>query len=107
MDFLNKGVSTIIGNGQLFEKANTISKKEVDIYVTDIDGEESLADEGVVVLNLRDKKSYGFEGVESLTGIFEKGKRLVELVKVNEKNSPYTAAWKKRSGNWYVKQEVS
>ncbi|SDB14808.1 nitrogenase molybdenum-iron protein alpha chain [Pseudobutyrivibrio sp. YE44] len=107
LDFLKNSVSTIIGNGQLFEKANEISKDQVDIFVTDFEGYEDLGHEGVVIVNLRKQTSYGFAGVDKLSKAFTKAIRVLENDKKIQKESIYKPSWKKRSGNWYVKQEVS
>ena len=107
LDFLKNGITAIIGNGQLFEKANEIAKDQVDFFVTENDGYDSLKNEGVVVVNLNKITSYGFAGVDEISKAFIKAKKTSKLKRLGKVVSSYKDSWKKRSGNWYVKQEVS
>lgn len=106
VDFLSKGTTVVIGNGQYFEKANAIAKGEVDIYVSDFQGSSFAADEGAAVVSTRGKASFGFEGVlalhQSLKRVLSLDGRFGDTL-----NSNYKTSWKSKSGNWYVKQEVS
>ncbi len=105
LDFLSKGTTVVIGNGQYFEKANAISKGETDLYITEFKGGSFAIDEGAAVVSTNKIETYGFKGVLVLYDAIVKALRFVEKADVEE--SIYKASWKRRSGNWYVKQEVS
>ena len=105
LDFLSKGTTVVIGNGQYFEKANAISKGETDLYITEFKGGSFAIDEGAAVVSTNKIETYGFKGVLVLHDAIVKALRFVEKADVEE--SIYKASWKRRSGNWYVKQEVS
>ncbi|SEA20182.1 nitrogenase molybdenum-iron protein alpha chain [Pseudobutyrivibrio sp. ACV-2] len=105
LDFLSKGTTVVIGNGQYFEKANAISKSETDLYITEYTGGSFAIDEGAAVVSTNKIETYGFKGVLVLHDAIVKALRFVEKADVEE--SIYKASWKRRSGNWYVKQEVS
>ena len=104
--FLSKGITAVIGNGQYFEKANAIAKGEVDIYVSEFQGSSFASDEGATVVSTRNKSIYGFDGVYVLYDSFVKAIRLSGKLQGAEKGN-YKISWKSKSGNWYVKQEVS
>lgn len=106
LDFLSKGTTAVIGNGQYFEKANALKKGEVDIYVSEFFGSSFAADEGATVVSTRNKAVYGFDGVYALYDSFVKAIRLTNKISYDD-NSNYKLSWKSKSGNWYVKQEVS
>ena len=104
--FLSKGITAVIGNGQYFEKANAIAKGEVDIYVSEFQGSSFASDEGATVVSTRNKSIYGFDGVYVLYDSFVKAIRLSGKLQGADKGN-YKISWKSKSGNWYVKQEVS
>ena len=106
LDFLSKGITAVIGNGQYFEKANALKKGEVDIYVSEFYGSSFAADEGATVVSTRNRAVYGFDGVYRLYDSFVKAIRLTNKI-TDDDNSNYKLSWKSKSGNWYVKQEVS
>ena len=105
LDFLSKGTIVVVGNGQYFEKANALTKTEADIYISEFEGSSFAADEGVAVVAIKNIAIYGFKGVELIHDTILKSLRYSEVVAIGE--SRYKATWKKKSGNWYVKQEVS
>lgn len=105
LDFLSKGTTVVIGNGQYFEKANALVKTEADIYISEFEGSSFAADEGVAVVATQYIATFGFKGVQVLHDTILKNLRFSEVAALNE--SRYKATWKKKSGNWYVKQEVS
>ena len=105
LDFLSKGTTVVIGNGQYFEKANALTKTETDIYISEFEGSSFAADEGVAVVATKNIATFGFKGVQVLHDTILKALRFSEVAALNE--SRYKATWKKKSGNWYVKQEVS
>lgn len=105
LDFLSKGTTVVIGNGQYFEKANALTKTEADIYISEFEGSSFAADEGVAVVATKNIATFGFKGVQVLHDTILKALRFSEVEALRD--SRYKAAWKKKSGNWYVKQEVS
>jgi len=105
LDFLSKGTIVVVGNGQYFEKANALTKTEADIYISEFEGSSFAADEGVAVVAIKNIAIYGFKGVELIHNTILKSLRYSEVAAIGE--SRYKATWKKKSGNWYVKQEVS
>ena len=105
LDFLSKGTTVVIGNGQYFEKANALTKTETDIYISEFEGSSFAADEGVAVVATKNIATFGFKGVQVLHDTILKALRFSEVAALGE--SRYKATWKKKSGNWYVKQEVS
>ena len=105
LDFLSKGTTVVIGNGQYFEKANALVKTEADIYISEFEGGSFAADEGVAVVTTKNIAIYGFNGVQVLHDAIVKSLRFSEILALKE--SQYKETWKKKSGNWYVKQEVS
>ncbi len=103
-DFLNKNAIAIIGNGQQFEKANELEKNGIDIYFSENVGNSFVTDEGAVVVSTRNRVTYGFEGVDV---IIASVRRALRLQGKGTSGSSYKDSFKRRSGNWYVKQEVS
>jgi len=106
LDYLSKGVTVVIGNGQYFEKANAISKTQADLYISEYEGSDFAADEGAIVVSLRSIATYGFEGLKELHGLIKKSLRIGNRIS-NPSNSLYKTSWKSKKGSWYVKQEVS
>ena len=104
LDFLQKNAVAIIGNGQQFEKANAIAKNSIDIYFSENVGNSFATDEGALIVSTRNRVTYGFEGINSIVASL---RNLLSFNNSSKRNSSYKDAWKKRSGNWYVKQEVS
>ncbi|MDC7278473.1 nitrogenase component 1 [Butyrivibrio fibrisolvens] len=104
LDFLQKNTVAIIGNGQQFEKANELSKNQIDIFFSENSGSSFATDEGAVVISTKNKVTYGFKGVEVIVNSIRK---VIGFQNKYRQNSSYKDSWKKRSGNWYVKQEVS
>ena len=103
-DFLNKNAIAIIGNGQQFEKANELEKNGIDIYFSENVGNSFVTDEGAVVVSTKNRVTYGFEGVDV---IIASVRRALRLQGKSSNGSSYKDSFKRRSGNWYVKQEVS
>ena len=104
LDFLPKTTIAIIGNGQQFEKANELAKNSIDIYFSEKSGSSFATDEGAVVISTKNKVTYGFKGVEVIVNTIKKVEEFQEKYRLK---SSYKESFKKRSGNWYVKQEVS
>ena len=106
LGFLSKGITAVIGHGQYFEKANALVKGEVDIYVSEFHGSSFASDEGATIVSTRNKSIYGFDGVYVLYDSFVKAIRLSGKINGTDRSN-YKNSWKSKSGNWYVKQEVS
>ena len=104
VDLENKNAIAIIGNGQQFEKANELEKNNIDIYFSENVGNSFVTDEGAIVVSTRNRVTYGFEGVDV---IIASVRRALRLQGKNGNKSSYKESFKRRSGNWYVKQEVS
>ncbi len=104
LDFLSKNGIVIIGNGQQFEKANELRKNNIEIYFSENVGNSFVTDEGAVVVSTRNRVTYGFEGVDV---IIASVRRALRLLGKNISDSSYKDSFKRRSGNWFVKQEVS
>lgn len=90
----------IVGTGQQFEKANALSKKHFDYYVSE-NGQVAFASEhGAIPLSLKGLGHYGYSGASEIAAAFASA--------VSYQSEPvYMQAWLKRSGSWYVKQEVN
>lgn len=99
---LSPSTNFIIGNGELFEKANLISKKEINYYIGGAYGASFAREQGAVPVSLENIPYYGYKGL----------RRLVAAIKDAEKfnasgsDKLYKNSWLTKSGNWYVKQEV-
>lgn len=106
LSVVSKGSIVIVGNGQYFEKANAIEKLQPDLYIGQYADGISVTQEGVTVLSTKGIPIYGFCGVSALARQIEKLDRVEAVQKADEQTSKYKSTWKKRSGNWYVKQEV-
>lgn len=104
LDFLQKNAIAIIGNGQQFEKANEFEKNQIDIFFSENVGNSYVTDEGAVVVSTKNRVTYGFEGVDVIIASIRRALRLKDQLR---NVSSYKDSFKRRSGNWYVKQEVS
>ena len=108
LDTLMKATPVVIANGQPFEKANVISKKEVDYYVGLEDNLSFAAEQGSIPVSLTGTAILGYEGVKQFIRQIEKaeaGKGIRDFIAERE-NKFYKSTWLKKSSNWYVKQEV-
>lgn len=108
LDLLTKVTPVIIANGQPFEKANVISKKEVDYYVGLEDNVSFAAEQGSIPVSLTNTAILGYEGIREFIRQIEKseaGKSIRDFVAEKE-GTLYKNTWLKKSSNWYVKQEV-
>lgn len=90
----------IVGNGQQFEKANELSKKHFDYYVSE-NGQVAFASEyGTIPISLKGLKHYGYSGAAEIASAFTNAVSY-------QFEQVYTQSWLKRSGSWFVKQEVN
>jgi nitrogenase molybdenum-iron protein alpha chain len=92
----------VIGNGQLFEKANVLSKKSIDYYIGVRSDLAFAAEQGSIPVSIAHTASYGYEGIRQLTKAIAKAKQFHTLPEA----ALYKGSWLKKSSNWYVKQEV-
>ena len=106
LDNLPKNVTVVVGNGQYFEKVNALAKQAVDLYLSEFDGAGFVFDEGLVAVSTKNIPSYGFDGVLALAKAIKKALTVPKKGTVPG-DSNYKTSWKSKSGNWYVKQEVS
>lgn len=101
LESLKDATSVVIANGQPYEKANVISKKEIDYYI----GNEAVsfaAEQGSIPVSLAHKPLLGYNGIREFV-------RLIicsSIYKGQAQNSIYKPTWLKKSSNWYVKKEV-
>jgi nitrogenase molybdenum-iron protein alpha chain len=92
----------VIGNGQLFEKANVLSQKTIDYYIGVRSDLAFAAEQGSIPVSIAHTASYGYEGIRQLTKAIAKAKQFHTLPEA----ALYKGSWLKKSSNWYVKQEV-
>jgi nitrogenase molybdenum-iron protein alpha chain len=96
----------IIGQGSPFELANVLAKHPADLYIGPAANALVAARAGVRPLATDRLTFYGFEGIRSLAKEALKPAAGFFLAGTREEN-PYSDAWLGRSGNWYVKMEVT
>lgn len=108
LDSLTKITPVIIANGQPFEKANVISKKQVDYYIGEEANVSFAAEQGSIPVSLEHTAILGYEGVRQFIRQIEKaeaGQGIRDFV-LEREDKFYKNTWLKKSSNWYVKQEV-
>ena len=98
-------IPVIIAQGQQFELVNALSKHPADFFIGSSEDAPAAAFAGALPLALDTPTWYGYEGIAAVAGELQKaaasGIRDFACGAV-----PYSEAWLKRSGNWYVKIEV-
>jgi nitrogenase molybdenum-iron protein alpha chain len=105
---LSKVTTWIVANGQPFEKANVLSKKAADFYISS-DGQTAFAlSQGAVPISLKQTGMLGYDGLKNFVKQMEKGNCLLEnnWLRRKKEASFYKSSWLQKSSNWYVKQEV-
>ncbi len=108
LDSVAKTIPVVIANGQYYEKANVLTKKPIDYYISFSDRVAFAAEQGSIPVSLKNTGYLGYEGLFQLVRRLErseKGQGIYELRNTTQ-NSLYKATWLKKSSNWYVKQEV-
>jgi nitrogenase molybdenum-iron protein alpha chain len=105
---LSKVTTWIIANGQPFEKANVLSKKPADFYISLEEQTAFAVSQGAVPISLKQTGILGYAGLKSFVKQIERGNNLQESYpfRHEEKIPFYKASWLRKSSNWYVKQEV-
>jgi nitrogenase molybdenum-iron protein alpha chain len=99
---LSPSTSFIIGNGELFEKANLISKKEINFYIGGAYGSAFAREQGAIPVSLENTAYYGYTGLKKLVTTIKNAERF----NAASEDKLYKTSWLTKSGNWYVKQEV-
>lgn len=108
LDSLAKSTPVIVANGQPFEKANVISKKEVDYYISLEENAAFAAEQGSIPVSLVNTAVLGYGGIRQFIRQIEKaeaGKGIFAFA-AEKQDIFYKPTWLKKSSNWYVKQEV-
>jgi nitrogenase molybdenum-iron protein alpha chain len=106
---LSKATSWIVANGQPFEKANVLSKKQTDYYIS-FDAQTAFAaGQGAAPVSFNQSGVLGYEGLKNFIRQLEKADNLLSgyPVELEKDKSFYNASWLRKSSNWYVKQEVN
>ncbi|MCD7981419.1 MAG: nitrogenase component 1 [Clostridiales bacterium] len=108
LDSLANATPVVIANGQPFEKANALSKDHVHFYISTEGDVAFAAKQGSIPVSLSDTAILGYEGIEQFADRIILSEAAVGLGKYlqQDKNPFYRTSWLKKSGNWYVKQEV-
>lgn len=108
LDFLRNTVAIIIANEQPFEKANVLSKRGIDYYVS-LDASPAFAmEQGSIPVSLLHTTFFGYDGVRQFVRQLEKANATENLraFQAEKKKGLYQDSWLKKSSNWYIKQEV-
>lgn len=108
LNTLIKATPIVVANGQLFEKANVLSKKKADIYIGSEGDLSFAAEQGSLPISLSKSAILGYEGVNRFIKQIEKTEAAKEIRdRLSEKaDKLYKDTWLKKNSNWYVKQEV-
>lgn len=105
LDGISKGTPVIVGVGQYSEKSNALYKVNSDFYLSTFNGSSFAINEGSIPVSLNYISRIGYEGILAVFKAFRKA----TLIKDNNTQvftSKYKESYRKKSGNWYVKQEV-
>ena len=105
---LGNAVPVVVANGQLFEKANILHKKQPDYYIS-LKGQVGFAaEEGSIPVSIRNAGYIGYEGIAKFVNILERAKEGTGVYdfRANKQDPLYKTSWLNKSSNWYVKQEV-
>jgi nitrogenase molybdenum-iron protein alpha chain len=99
-------VPLIIAAGQQFEVFNVLGKHPADYFIGSSANAQAAAGAGARPIITDNLVYYGYAGIEELAKkVLVAGKN--SFAEHYPQTSPYSTAWKNRSGNWYVKLEVS
>jgi nitrogenase molybdenum-iron protein alpha chain len=102
---LSRIIPLIIAQGQQFELVNVLSKHQADFFIGSSEDAPAAAFAGALPLALDTLTWYGYEGIAAAAGELQKAAAIGPR-DFARSAVPYTEAWLKRSGNWYVKIEV-
>ncbi|MGN0657122.1 MAG: nitrogenase component 1, partial [Ruminiclostridium sp.] len=107
LDSLPAEITVVVGAGQLFEKANVLTKNSSDYYISTNSDVVTASRTGAGSISLAKEKYFGYEGSANLLKLINEADRQISIrKKLQLENEHYKPAWLKRSSNWYVKQEV-
>jgi nitrogenase molybdenum-iron protein alpha chain len=101
---LSPAAPLIVAQGQQFELINTLAKHPSDFFVGASGSAAAVSRLGIYPLPTDNLVFYGYRGVEETFRQILKAQ--TKIFPPNTVYSPYSPAWLKRSGNWYVKVEV-
>ncbi|MCD7865943.1 MAG: nitrogenase component 1 [Clostridiales bacterium] len=107
LDSLANATPVVIANGQPFEKANALSKDKVDFYISTAGDVAFAAQQGSIPVSFAESGILGYAGIVRFADqivISEAGTGLAKIL--SKSHALYRNSWLKKSGNWYVKQEV-
>ncbi len=106
LESVSKTIPVIVSCGQLFEKANVLSKKPAD-YVVSTFGETSFALlQGAVPIDLSETSYFGYAGIRQVLSCIKRAELQKECYTPAGGEISYKAGWLKKSSHWYVKKEV-
>lgn len=105
---LGQATSFIVANGQLYEKANVLSKKTTDFYITFGNQTAFSVEQGCIPISLKHVGTLGYDGLKQFIKQISHAAVLRSRYDYRdmEGNQLYKPSWLRKSSNWYVKQEV-
>ena len=103
---INNAVPVVIANGQIFEKANILSKKRPDYYIGSGSQVGFAAGEESTAVSLKNAGYLGYSGLYSFADLIVRAGTVKNSHIQKSAASVYKESWMKKSSNWYVKQEV-
>lgn len=108
LNALSKVTSFVVANGQPYEKANILSKKPADFYISFSDQVAFAAEQGSIPLSLKNTGIFGYEGLKQFIRQLNHAKNSQDISYFQNTDDTkfYKASWLRKSSNWYVKQEV-
>lgn len=107
LEAVAKNIPAIVAVGQLFEKANVLSKKGADYYISTLGGTSFVAERGTLPINLKSCAYLGYKGIVRILQSIERGNLQKKRYIPENSGIAYKESWLKKSSNWYVKKEVS
>lgn len=96
-----------VGEGQIFEQVNIVSRIKPDIYLGGLGQAAPIARLGIPAVCYSSMSLYGYIAATKLVKkliLATQNKSLVNRLAFY--GSPYTDSWLQKSPNWYIKQEV-
>lgn len=108
LNSLSKVTSFVVANGQPYEKANILSKKPVDFYISFGNQVTFSVDQGSLPISLKNIGIFGYEGLKQFVKQLNhvKTSKGIYHLQNTDDTKFYKASWLRKSSNWYVKQEV-
>lgn len=108
LNSLSKVTNFIVANGQPYEKANILTKKPADFYISFGDQVAFSAEQGSIPISLKNVGILGYEGLRQFVKQINHAKASQDIYHLQNSDDTklYKASWLRKSSNWYVKQEV-